>query len=622
MWRRVASQSPSKSEDRSTEGSSKYLAAWRALGKLLASGRSLSGRERNCCFLNTQTNGFANISTVAGFDFPDDARAMATVDWDADGDLDVWVTNRTAPRVRFLKNNYGDQGNYVAVKLKGVQANHDAIGARIEIVSGDGGVRLVRSIRAGEGYLGQSSKWQHFGLAQHASAVQAKVRWPDGTAEVFRDLTANGRYVLSQGSGKVDAQLPRREVQLAASLPKTLAAPSQKRIVLPARIPLPRLGYSDFEGNETFVELGGKPLLLNLWATWCTPCLAEIDEWSKRADDLKQLGVDVLLLSVDAQTDKGQDVSPSQVGTMLTKLGSRFPAGMATEVTLDDLDVAQQVLTKRIRALPIPSTFLLDADGRLAVLYKGRVETATLLSDIGQLSISKDKHRDFAVPFAGRWYTNPFPPDLHAIPSTYRERNEPHKALDYLTRNVAHLATSNHADNPMLSPRSIAETLVELGIELEKQGDRERVVDALRTASKVDPTYVKARMALAMILQQSGDHSQAIDEYREMLMSNPSDSMAANNLSWLLATVPDGSLRAPDEAIALASMICKRSKRQFAPALDTLAVAQAAAGDFESAVATAEEAIRLLENQGELQAIAPIQKRLELFKRRTAYTER
>ena len=131
---------------------------------MLANGRSLSGRERNCCFLNTRSGKFADISAVSGFDFPDDTRGVTVTDWDQDGDLDIWLTNRTAPRVRFLRNNYSSGLNSVLLKLQGVKSNRDGIGSRVELDLGSGRRKLVRTLRAGEGYLGQSSKWLHFGL--------------------------------------------------------------------------------------------------------------------------------------------------------------------------------------------------------------------------------------------------------------------------------------------------------------------------------------------------------------------------------------------------------------------------------------------------------------------------
>ena len=79
--------------------------------RLLSQGKSWSGYERNCCFLNTGSQRFACISATSGLDFQDDGRAVVQVDWDQDGDLDLWISNRTAPRLRFLKNN-GSHGNY------------------------------------------------------------------------------------------------------------------------------------------------------------------------------------------------------------------------------------------------------------------------------------------------------------------------------------------------------------------------------------------------------------------------------------------------------------------------------------------------------------------------------
>lgn len=96
---------------------------------MIREGGSWSGRERNCAFLNTGDGRFADVSAVAGWDFPDDGRAVAVVDWDLDGALDVWVSNRNGPRVRFLKNAGLAENRYLAVRLIGVTCNRDAIGA-------------------------------------------------------------------------------------------------------------------------------------------------------------------------------------------------------------------------------------------------------------------------------------------------------------------------------------------------------------------------------------------------------------------------------------------------------------------------------------------------------------
>ena len=140
------------------------------LSQMMQQGRSWSGRERNCCFLNTGARRFADISATSGLDFPDDARAVAVVDWDQDGDLDLWISNRSAPRLRFMRSELRSSTGalegtrFLAVRLAGdgTTTNRDAIGARVEVYTdeaGERGPRSARTLRAGEGFLSQSSKW-------------------------------------------------------------------------------------------------------------------------------------------------------------------------------------------------------------------------------------------------------------------------------------------------------------------------------------------------------------------------------------------------------------------------------------------------------------------------------
>ena len=90
-----------------------YVEAFQTLYRMLAEGRSFSGYERNCVFLNTGGRKFANISATSGLDFIDDGRGVATVDWDGDGDLDLWISNRTAPQVRFARNETPSSNHYL-----------------------------------------------------------------------------------------------------------------------------------------------------------------------------------------------------------------------------------------------------------------------------------------------------------------------------------------------------------------------------------------------------------------------------------------------------------------------------------------------------------------------------
>ena len=173
--------------------------------KMLWEGRSFSARERNCCFLNTGGGRrFANISAVSGLDLPDDGRAVAQVDWDFDGDVDLWIANRSGPLVRCLRNDGAAGHHYLALRLSGRQCNRDAVGARVEVHPnrGDQARPLIKTLRAGEGFLAQSSKWLNFGLGQISDIERVIVRWPGGKAETFTGLKTDRRYELVEGSGQ------------------------------------------------------------------------------------------------------------------------------------------------------------------------------------------------------------------------------------------------------------------------------------------------------------------------------------------------------------------------------------------------------------------------------------
>jgi Zn-dependent protease with chaperone function len=124
-----------------------------------------------------------------------------------------------------------------------------------------------------------------------------------------------------------------------------------------------------------------------------------------------------------------------------------------------------------------------------------------------------------------------------------------------------------------------------------KQSLINRTGNTLQQQVLQDPDNTKLLQGLALYYQETGKDKEAMETYDRILNLNNLDSVALNNLAWLLVTAKDEGLRDPSRAIALAQ---KAVEIERSPSfLDTLAEAYWANGDSEKAVETIKEAIRL-----------------------------
>jgi len=79
----------------------------------------------------------------------------------------------------------------------------------------------IKTLRAGEGFLVQSSKWLHFGLGAADVVQQVIVHWPGGEVEQFTGIDIDHRYRLIQGTSTArDITQPARETKLVHSTQK------------------------------------------------------------------------------------------------------------------------------------------------------------------------------------------------------------------------------------------------------------------------------------------------------------------------------------------------------------------------------------------------------------------
>jgi peroxiredoxin len=143
-------------------------------------------------------------------------------------------------------------------------------------------------------------------------------------------------------------------------------------------IPSPREGFlaPDFTldllggGEVTLSELRGKGVVINLWASWCPPCRAEMPAIQRVYEKTKGRGLEVLAVNTTYQDSEGAATE------FIQELGLTFPVPLDRDGT-----VSQQYL---LRALP--STFFVDRQGVIRkVIIGGPMSEATIQTAVEEI---------------------------------------------------------------------------------------------------------------------------------------------------------------------------------------------------------------------------------------------
>jgi thiol-disulfide isomerase/thioredoxin len=303
-----------------------------------------------------------------------------------------------------------------------------------------GGGRSVQSLRAGEGYLAQSSAWLHFGMGD-AEVERARVRWPGGAVEEFSGLVAGGRFRLVEGTGQAQRAGPEAGAALSTALqgpasPAGVPPPAggRTRVVLAASFPMPSIAFRAAPGAEEERLFGlpatagarapGRPVLVNLFASWCAPCAVELRELAADAPLFAERGLALFALSADEPERAGEALA------LLERLGWPGSRGLAAGDAVDVLDTLQGALLGRETRIGVPTSWLVDGEGRLVALYGGPVDPQEVLADLELLGLSPAERRDAAVPFPGTWRGAPAPADLAGLARRFEARGLDRAALE------------------------------------------------------------------------------------------------------------------------------------------------------------------------------------------------
>ncbi len=166
-----------------------------------------------------------------------------------------------------------------------------------------------------------------------------------------------------------------------------------------------------------------------------------------------------------------------------------------------------------------------------------------------------------------------------------------------------------------------AEAHHNLGTILAGRGEVDLAIAHYQKALEIKPDYAKAHRNLAIVLAERERILKTLAKRREAMRLQPNDAAFLNDTAWMLATNPNASVRNGTEAVELAERALKLSGGNEPAILGTLAAAQAEAGRFPEAAATARKALELARQQNRQALADTLRARIALYEAGKPYHE-
>jgi Tfp pilus assembly protein PilF/peroxiredoxin len=547
-----------------------YDAAWKAMNRLMVE-HSIAGHHRNIFLRNDGQGAFDDVSGALGLDLDQDGRAFSVLDFDGDGDPDlVLLAPRSAPQLRIFRNDFPERGATLAVRLTGTTSNRDAIGARVTVETDR--LRRTKEVQAGSGFLSQHSKELLFGLGESQHVVRLSVWWPSGETQTFTDVPLNHRLRIQEG-GEPVVEPYRAAPALAVddSPPAPGAPPSSSWLFQP--FPAPDFALPDLRGeSRSLSALKGRPAVLLFWATEAPPSRTALDALAAGADALAQAGIGAVAIAVDPPEELPK-VRAAASGV------TAVPVVVASQEIALGYAILNRHLFMNHQDLQLPTTYLLDAEGRIVKIYRDRVDVPLILQDAPRIDIPPAERLFRAMPFEGILYFAPGPRDY--VPY----------GRDLLDQGLE--AQAVVAFEQAVQGKPSASMLYRLGSLLVKTGQTAKAKAAYEQALALQPDLSEAANDLGTLLAEGGDIPAAIERFRAALAATPDYPDALNNLGYALLLT--GQVREAQELYEKALKL----QPDFPEALNNLGLILGRQGELDRAEPYFRKALQARSDYGE-----------------------
>ena len=147
---------------------------------------------------------------------------------------------------------------------------------------------------------------------------------------------------------------------------------------------IPDEHFFDKDGNKVFLDqFEGKTILVSFWASWCGGCTEELPSLDILQKDFRKLPFEIIAISEDFKGIEAAEAHFNKYGIRHLKLYHDY----------------KNTLFKAMSVVGLPTSFLIDAEGKIKVIFKGDTKwhdesiRAILLSEIiGNPEIPKNSY--------------------------------------------------------------------------------------------------------------------------------------------------------------------------------------------------------------------------------------
>lgn len=177
------------------------------------------------------------------------------------------------------------------------------------------------------------------------------------------------------------SRLARAQTAAPAAAPQTPAAPTPSTTPTPAppttpppavRVEPPKFVTEEISRRELrdvagrgfrLADFAGRVYVVNLWATWCGPCHAEVPGLNKVYDDYRARGVEFVGLTTESPED-----AAGKVREFARQYDVKYKLGWVDGETAREMASWNPTYTGRYT---VPQTFVVAADGRIVLHIRG-----------------------------------------------------------------------------------------------------------------------------------------------------------------------------------------------------------------------------------------------------------